>query len=156
MKRQTASIQPFSEDAPSFNYRISMDTRGSINPPSQLKPYNLVIVDTFSHFVVTVPIKSNNAKTAVKTLLHQWILKFGPSINIVIYCGSEHVNTDMAKFGTLKEIRHSPRSPKSPWTNGSIEAQNKNRGTHLRMFLRNTPKHRAFLLILPQLTYHTK
>ena len=29
-----------------------------------------LFVDAFSHFVVTVPIKSNNAKTAVKTLLH--------------------------------------------------------------------------------------
>ena len=75
MKIQTAPTQSFSEHAPSFNYRISMDTKGPINPPSHNKSYIHVIIDAFSHFVVTVPIKSNNAKTAIKTLLHRWIIK---------------------------------------------------------------------------------
>ena len=35
-------------------------------------------------------------------------------------------------------IRHSPRTPYAPWTNGSVENQNKNPGTHLRHFLHNT------------------
>ena len=51
-----------------------MDTKGPINPPSQNKSDIHVIVDAFSHFVVTVPIKSNNAKIAVKSLLHHWII----------------------------------------------------------------------------------
>ena len=62
MKIQTAPTQSFSEHAPSFNYRISMDIEGPINPPSHNKSYIHVILDAFSHFVVTVPIKSNNAK----------------------------------------------------------------------------------------------
>ena len=70
MKIQTAPTQLFAERAPSFNYRVSMDTRGPINPPSERKSYIHVILDALSHFIVTVPIKSNNAKTAVKTLLH--------------------------------------------------------------------------------------
>ena len=37
MKIQTAPTQSFSEHAPSFNYRISMDTKGPINPPSHDK-----------------------------------------------------------------------------------------------------------------------
>ena len=49
MKKQTAPAQPFSEHAPSFNYRISMNTKGPINPPSQHKSYIHVIVDAFSH-----------------------------------------------------------------------------------------------------------
>ena len=76
MKIQTAPTQSNSEHAPSFNYCISMDTKGPINPPSHNKSYIQVIIDAFSHFVVTVPIKSNNAKTAIKTLLHHWIIKF--------------------------------------------------------------------------------
>ena len=83
MKIQTAPTQSFSEHAPSFNYRISMDTKGPINPPSHNKSYIHVIIDAFSHFVVTVPIKSNNAKTAIKTLLHHLIIKFGPPIYLV-------------------------------------------------------------------------
>ena len=34
MKIHTAPTQSFSEHAPSFNYRISMDSKGPINPPS--------------------------------------------------------------------------------------------------------------------------
>ena len=75
-----------------------MDTKGPITPSSQHKTYIHVIVDAFSHFVVTVPIKSNNAKTAVKTLLHHWIVKFGPPIYLVTDRGSECFNTDTAHF----------------------------------------------------------
>ena len=61
-KIQTAPTQSFSEHAPSFNYRISMDTKGPLNPSTQNKSYIHVIVDAFSHFVVTGPIKSTMLK----------------------------------------------------------------------------------------------
>ena len=121
-----------------------MDTKGPINPPSHNKSYIHVIIDAFSHFVVTVPIKSNNAKTAIKTLLHHWIIKFGPPIYLVTDRGSEYVNKEMAHLCTLMGIRHSPRTAYSPWTNGLVEVQNRNLGTHLRMFLHDTPKDWAF------------
>ena len=37
-------------------------------------------------------------------------------------------------------IRQSPRTPYAPWTNGLVENQNRNLGTHLRVFLHNTPE----------------
>ena len=49
MKIQTAPRQSFSEHAPSFNYRISMDTKGPINPTSHNKSYIHV-----SHNVYTI------------------------------------------------------------------------------------------------------
>ena len=144
MKIETAPTQSFSEHAPSFNYRISMGTKGPINPPSHNKSYIHVIIDAFSHFVVTVPIKSNNAKTAIKTLLHHWIIKFGPPIHLVTDRGSEYVNKETAHLCTLMGIRHSRRTAYSPWTNGLVEVQNRNLGTHLGMFLHDTPKDWAF------------
>ena len=42
-KIQTATIQTFSEKASYFNYRISMDTKGPINPPSKQNSFILVI-----------------------------------------------------------------------------------------------------------------
>ena len=66
MKIQTAPTQSFSEHAPSFNYRISMDTKGPINPPSHNKSYKHVISDAFSHFVVTVLIKSKTQRLPSK------------------------------------------------------------------------------------------
>ena len=153
MKIQTAHTQSFSEHAPSFNYRISMDTKGPINPRSHNKSYIHVIIDAFSHFVVTVPIKSNNAKTAIKTLLHHWIIKFGPPIYLVTDRGSEYVNKEIAHLlYTIKKWQQMytygnssfSETAYSPWTNGLVEEQNRNLGTHLRMFLHDTPKDCAF------------
>ena len=84
MKIQTAPTQSFSEHAPSFNYRFSMDTKGPIYPPSYNKSFLHVIIDAFSHFVATVPIKSNNAKTAIKTLLHRLLNSDHPYILLLI------------------------------------------------------------------------
>ena len=66
-KIQTASIKRFSENASNFNYRISMDTKRSINPPSNQNSYIHVIVDAFSHFEVKLPVKQNNAQNAVNS-----------------------------------------------------------------------------------------
>ena len=90
-KKSKLLLHNRSEHAPSFNYRFSMDTKGPINPPSHSKSYIHVIIDAFSHFVVTVPIKSNNAKTAIKTLLHHWIIKFGPPIYLVTDRGNKEM-----------------------------------------------------------------
>ena len=88
MKIQNAPTQSFSEHAPSFSYRISIDTKGAINSPSHKKYCLHVVIDAFSHFVVTVPFKTNNAKTTIKTLLHHWIIKFGPPLYLVTDRGS--------------------------------------------------------------------
>ena len=50
----------------------------------------------------------------------------------------------MAHLCTLMGIRHSPRTACSPWTNGLVEVQNRNLGTHLRISLHDTPKDWAF------------
>ena len=139
MKTQTAPIKFFSEHVPSFIYRFSMDTKGPINPPSEHKSYIHVIVDAFSHFFVTVPFKSNNAKTAVKTLLHLWVIKYGPPIYLDTDRGSEFINKEMAHLCTLMGVIHSPRTAYAPWINGLLEVQKRNLSTHLRMFLHNTP-----------------
>ena len=139
-KIQTATIKTFSENASYFNYRISLDTKGPINPPSKQNSNIHVIVDAFSHFVVTVPNKQNNAQNAVNSLLYHWITKFGPPVYLVTDRGSEYINSERANLCTTMEIRHSPRTPYAPWTNGLVENQNKNFETHLRLFLHNTPE----------------
>ena len=46
----------------------------------------------------------------------------------------------MAHLCTLMGVRHSPRTAYSPWINSLVEVQNRNLGTHLRLFLHDTPK----------------
>ena len=164
MKINTSPLQTFSEHAPSFNYRISKDTKGPVTPTSQKKSYIHVIVDAFSHFVVTVPINCENAKTAFKTLLHHWIVKFCPPIYLVTDCGSENITTDIAHLCTLMGIRHSLyplQTLYSPWTNGLVEVQDKNLGTHIRVFLQNAPKDWAhqvhmYAFALPTTPFNTQ
>ena len=98
--------------------------------------------DVYCNVVVTVPINSNNAKTAIRTMLHHWIIKFGPPIYLVTDRGSEYVNQEMAPLCTLMGIKHSPRT--AYWTNDLVEIQNRNLGTHLRIFLHDTPNDWAF------------
>ena len=94
-----------------------MDTKGPINPPSNQNSYIHVIVDAFSHFVVTVPVKQSNAQNAVKSLLHHWIAKFGPLVYLVTDRGSEYINSEFANLCNTMRIRHSPRTfaPSAPW-----------------------------------------
>ena len=53
---------------------------------------------------------------------------------------SEYIDSEPANLCTTMGIRHSPRTPYAPWTNGLVEYQNKNLGTHLRLFLHITPE----------------
>ena len=46
----TAPLIPFSELTPNFNFRISIDTKGPINPPSNGNSYIISILEAFSHF----------------------------------------------------------------------------------------------------------
>ena len=41
-------------------------------------------------------------------------------------------------------IRHSPRTAYSHWTNGLVEVQSTKLGTHLHLFIHDTPKDWAF------------
>ena len=50
----------------------------------------------------------------------------------------------MAHLCALMGIRHSSRTDYSPGTNGLVEVENRNLGTHLRMFLHDTSKDWAF------------
>ena len=50
----------------------------------------------------------------------------------------------MAHLCTFMGIRHSHRTAYSPWTKGLVDVHNRNLGTHLRMFLHDTPKDWAF------------
>ena len=55
-----------------------MDTKGPISPSFQGNSYSFVIIDAFSHFVVTNTAPHISSKHAFQTLLHHWITYLGP------------------------------------------------------------------------------
>ena len=100
-----------------------------------------MIADAFSHFVVTVPVKQNNAQNSVNSLLHHWITKVGPPVFSVTYLGSKYINSELANFLPQWESDiHQEPLMHLGLMNGLVENQNKNLGTHLRLFLQNTPE----------------
>ena len=102
------------------------------------------IIDAFSHFVVINRAPQISPKYAIQTLLHHWITKLGPPQRLVTDRGTECINLDMTHLCSLFNVNHSPRTPNSPWTNGLVEVQNRNLGTHLRLFLKNLPDYWSF------------
>ena len=134
----------FYENATHFKYRKSMDTEDPISPSSHNNSYNFVIIDAFSHFVVTNPAPHITSKYAIQTFLHHWITKIGPPQYLVIDRGSEYINQDMAHLCSLFNINHSQRTPYSPWTICLVEVRNRNLGTNRRLLLQNPPTDWSF------------
>ena len=67
-----------------------------------------------------------------------------PSSKLVTNRGTENINQVEAHLWSLFNINHTPRTPYSPWTNGSIEVQNRDLGTYLRPVLQNPPTNWSF------------
>ena len=80
-----------------------------------------------------------NDQFAVNSLFDQWIPKVGPRQYLITERGTEYLNSEMAK-STLFKTRQPPRSSLAPGSNGTVEVQIINLGTHLRMFLHDTPE----------------
>ena len=76
-----------------------------------------------------MPIKSENAKTAVIILLHPWIVKFGPPSYLVTHRGSKYINVVMAQRCTIMGIRHSHKKRQAVWIIGLFATQNETLGT---------------------------
>ena len=142
------------KNATHFNYRISMNTKGPTSPTSYGNNYNFVIIDAFTHFIITNPTRNVTSKHAINTLLYHWITNFGPAQYLLTDRGTEYINQDIAHLRSLFHIKHSPHSPSSPWTNGLVENQNRNFGTHLRLFLLDLPNNWSIKLKC-MLTYIT-
>ena len=93
MNIQTAPTQSFSQHAPSFTYRISKNKKGPFNHPSHNKSYIHVLIDAFSHFVVTVTIKANNAQNPSilppppidRTTKTQYNLRYQPKMDYQLF-----------------------------------------------------------------------
>ena len=68
-----------------------------------------------------------------------WVSKTGRPQYLITDKGTEDPNSEMAICCTPIKIRHSLRCSYAPRTNRLVQVQ-KNHGTHLRMFLHDTPE----------------
>ena len=103
-----------------------------------------MIIDAFKNFVVTNPAPHIFSNYVNQTLLHYWITKFGPPQYLAIHRGTEYIHQDMVHLCSLFNNNHSARTAYSPWTNGLVKVQSRKLGTHLRLFLPDTPTNWSF------------
>ncbi len=106
--------------------RIAMDLMGPINPPTQRRNiYVLVIMDYFTKWSITVPLRNKEADTVAKSLMEHVICKVGVPAMIHSDQGREFVNETLESVARLFQIHQSRTTPYRPQSDGLVERQNR-------------------------------
>ena len=113
---------------------IHIDHKGPLHPPSTRNTHCLLIVDSFSRFLMVYPVTNTGAQATIAAV-ENWILCFGIPQSIIHDRGTAFLNTDFVNW--TKELRTTlrPRTAHSPWTNGKVETQNQHIAHYWRSFL---------------------
>ena len=105
---------------------------------------NLTYMSFWSHILLVILLSLFLSNLTILQLLlnHLFIIGLSNLVYLYILLLIVDPNTLMRIWhnSVLLWNRHSPRPPYSHWTNGLVEVQNKNLGTHLGIFPLNNPK----------------
>ena len=114
---------------------IMIDTKGPIHPTSAGNNYIFVIVDAFSHYVMIICARKNNAHYAFTALFEHWFMKFGLPEEIRSDNGSEYINTELTHLCDYFEITFKTSTTYAPWTSGLVEGTIRIIGQFIRTLL---------------------
>ena len=104
--KSISQINPFTLATVEPMQRVYMDTIGPINSDQAVIDANegmnfvLVIIDAFTRFIQTYPIKSTSAASALYSFT-QWISNFGVPSEIVTDNGTQFANELIEEFCEL-------------------------------------------------------
>ena len=112
---------------------IHIDQKGPLHPPSNRYTHCLLIIDSFSRFLMVYPITNAGAQATIA--VQKWILHFGTPQSIIHDRGTVFLNTDFVNRTKELGITLRPRTAHSPWTNGKVESQNQHIARYWRSFL---------------------
>ena len=115
---------------------IYIDHKGLLHPPSNRNTHCLLVIDSFSRFIMVYPVTDTGAQATIAAV-EKWILHFGIPQSIIHDRGTAFLNTDFVNWvkdlgGTLRT-----RTAHSPWTNGKVQTQNQHNALYWRSFLNN-------------------
>jgi hypothetical protein len=87
----------------------------------------LMVVDHFSKWVATVPIKDKKSSTIIRMFTYQ-VLPFIPRLptNLLTDNGPEFTSNEFESFARGFSIKHKLTTPYQPTSNGAVERVNKN------------------------------
>ena len=113
---------------------IHIDHKGPLHPPSNRNTHVLLIVDSFSRFLMVYPVTNTGAQ-ATTAAVEKWILHFGIPQSIIHDRATAFLNTDFVNWTKELGITLRPRTAHSPWKNGKVETQNQHIARYWRSFL---------------------
>ena len=109
----------FSNSDARFSH-VHIDLVGPM-PMCQDYQYLLMVVDHFSRWPTTVPIKDILASTVAKTILKEWVSTFGTPEFIMTDRGAQFQSSLFQEFSNLLGVKHIKMTAYHPQTNGLVE-----------------------------------
>jgi hypothetical protein len=130
-ERKTASSQvcveplhPIAKPSQPFE-QVHVDIMGPIPPTTDGHQYILVVVDSFSKYVVATPLRDQRARTVAKALVNDLICRFGVPRAISTDQGTNLMGTVFKELCTMCAVKHNFTTPYHQSANGQVERDNK-------------------------------
>ena len=101
-----------------------IDHQGPLHPPSNRNIHCLLLVESFSRFLMVYPVTNTEAQATIAAV-EKWILRFGIPRSILHDRRTAFLNTDFVNWTKELGITLPTRTAHSPWLNGKVETQNK-------------------------------
>lgn len=91
---------------------------------------NLVLVDLYSRYVITVPLRNKDQSTVLNAIYEKLVLEYGADIEILCDQGSEFMNYYADVLFKTHGIRSHPIKLRTPQQNGMVERFNRTFNDH--------------------------
>ena len=134
---------------------VHIDHTGPLYPLKNRNTDCLLIVDSFSRFLMVYSVTNTGAQATIATV-ENWILHFGIPQSIIHDRGTAFLNTDFVNWSKELGITLRPRRAHSPWTNSKVETQNQHIVRYWRSFLNDAGTNWASLAPKFAFAHNTK
>ena len=115
---------------------VHIDHKWPLHPPSNRNYHYLLVIDSFSRFLMVYPVAITSAQITIAAV-EKWILSFGIPQSIIHDRGTAVINTDFVNETKELGITLRPRTAYSPLTNGKVETQNQHIARYWLSFLKD-------------------
>ena len=113
---------------------VNIDHKGPLHPPSNCNLHCLLIIDSFSRFLMVYSVINTSAPATIAAV-EKCIHSFGIPQSIIHDRGTAFINTDFINWTKELGIILTPRTAYSPCTNGKVETQSQHNARCWRNFL---------------------